>query len=191
VSSTSDETGIIVAGVDANHEVYVLADRSEKVAGRQAAYKIWDTWRDWKCRHVIIESSSLWSLDTLEDTWREYQAEGKVPGGDPPVKIATPYADKRTRAIPIATMYEKWEPPVHHAGKFPKLEDQLTTWVPPQPGEAKSGSPDRMDALVYVVGELRHAWPKEAVVYTPAATRTAQAVRQGYVGPGVGRIRRG
>ena len=191
MTSTSDETGIIVAGVAHDHQVYVLADRSERVAGRTAAYRIWDTWVDWRCRWVIIESSSLWCLDTLEDVWREYQAEEKVPGGDPPIRIASPFADKRTRAIPIATMYEKPDPPVHHAGKFGKLEDQLTTWVPPQPGEARSKSPDRMDALVYVVGEQRHAWPKEAVVYTPAAGPRAIAVRRGIVGPGVGRIRRG
>src|SRR5678815_4507331 len=95
-------------------------------------------------------------------------------------------------SMPTATMYEKWDPPVHHAGKFPKLEDQQTTWVPPMPGESKGKSPDRMDALVYVVGELRHAWPKEAVVYTPTRTSVpAQAARRGYAGPGVGRIRRG
>jgi phage terminase large subunit-like protein len=37
---------------------------------------------------------------------------------------------------------------VHHVGSFPELEDQMCTWVP---GET---SPDRMDALVWLLTEL-------------------------------------
>jgi phage terminase large subunit-like protein len=186
VSATSDETGIVVAGYDANHEVYVLADKSMKIAGLAAAYRIWDTWIEFECRHVIIEGSSLWMLDTLELAWREYQANDWVPGGDMPVRVATPFASKEMRASPVATMYEKDPTPVHHVGIFGQLEEQLTTWVP---GE-KVKSPDRMDALVYVVGEQRHAWPKEAVISVPKTGLVAKARASGVVGPGVGRLRR-
>lgn len=39
---------------------------------------------------------------------------------------------------------------VSHVGSLARLEDQLTTWDP----ATASGSPDRLDALVYAVTEL-------------------------------------
>ena len=48
---------------------------------------------------------------------------------------------KATRAEPISSLYEQGR--VHHIGIFPKLEEQMTTWVPGMT------SPDRMDALVW------------------------------------------
>lgn len=53
---------------------------------------------------------------------------------------------KYTRAEPISALYEKGM--VHHVGSFAALEDQMCTWLP---GE---DSPDRMDALVWVLTEL-------------------------------------
>jgi phage terminase large subunit-like protein len=39
---------------------------------------------------------------------------------------------------------------IRHAGVFPKLEDQLCSWVPGMP------SPDRLDALVWAATEIHH-----------------------------------
>jgi len=57
-------------------------------------------------------------------------------------------AGKRTRAEPVAALYEQGR--VHHVGTFPTLEDQLCLW------DAASGdiSPDRLDALVWAVTQL-------------------------------------
>src|SRR6185312_4415015 len=52
---------------------------------------------------------------------------------------------KQTRAEPIAGLYEQGK--VHHVGAFPQLEDQMTQWNPLTDGD----SPDRVDALVWVL----------------------------------------
>lgn len=183
VSETSDETGIIVGGVDRNHEVYVLADWSMKIAGLAAAYRIWQAYIEYGCEAVIIENSSLWCLDLLELAWRDLQTDGHVPPGDPPIKIAMPFANKQMRAMPIAGLYEKDPTPVHHVGIFAELESQLTTWTP----EETPDSPDRLDALVYLVGELKQAFGKEAVIQSAAVKAARDRERRGIVGPGRGR----
>lgn len=64
-----------------------------------------------------------------------------------PVKVVSASKNKRVRAEPISALYEQGR--VHHVGAFPELEDQLTGWVPDDPK-----SPDRLDALVWVLSEL-------------------------------------
>lgn len=68
---------------------------------------------------------------------------------------------KKTRAEPVAALYEQGR--VHHLGTFPELEHQMMTWVPPEErdeehdtvqDDAFTGSPDRVDALVWLVTAL-------------------------------------
>ena len=57
---------------------------------------------------------------------------------------------KRLRAEPIAALYEQGR--VSHVGEFAVLEYQMTGWLP------DSGySPDRLDALVHALAELKLA----------------------------------
>ena len=65
-----------------------------------------------------------------------------------PVQIVHATRGKRTRAEPVAALYEQGR--VHHVGAFAALEDQLCLW------DATSGdlSPDRLDALVWAVTQL-------------------------------------
>ena len=60
-----------------------------------------------------------------------------------PVRKVVASRGKRTRAEPVATLYEVGR--VHHVGSLPELEEQMTGWIP---GE---DSPDRMDAMVWGV----------------------------------------
>lgn len=55
---------------------------------------------------------------------------------------------KRTRAEPIAALYEQGR--VHHVGMFAKLEDEMTNWDP----SVDTESPNRMDALVWAISAL-------------------------------------
>lgn len=55
---------------------------------------------------------------------------------------------KAVRAEPISALYEKGR--VHHVGSFPKLEDEMCSWLP----EISGYSPNRMDALVWALTEL-------------------------------------
>jgi phage terminase large subunit-like protein len=67
---------------------------------------------------------------------------------DPKIPVELVYASrgKRTRAEPISVEYDKGR--VHHVGYHALLESQMCTW---KPGER---SPDRMDALVWVLTKL-------------------------------------
>lgn len=55
---------------------------------------------------------------------------------------------KAIRAEPVSTLYEQGR--VHHIGSFPELEDQCCEWDP-----TTDVSPDRMDALVWIITWLK------------------------------------
>ena len=69
---------------------------------------------------------------------------------DPGVPYRAVHASrgKRTRAEPIAALYEQGR--VHHVGPYPALEDQLCAALP----EGGAGPDDRLDALVWAFTEL-------------------------------------
>jgi phage terminase large subunit-like protein len=164
VSETSDETGIVAVGRGADGDHYVLADRSMRIAGAAAARRIWQCYLDVDADLVIYEGSSAWLRDILVDAWAAMQAEGLLPGGDPPLDVVQARVSKRVRAEPVAARYEVDPPRVHHVGAMGRLEDQLTTWTP------ESGkSPDRLDALVHGVAYLRVKETRRAVVASPLA----------------------
>ncbi len=68
---------------------------------------------------------------------------------------------KITRAEPISTLYDRGI--VHHVGTHAKLEDEMTQWDP----MAGMRSPDRMDALVWLLTELM--LEDSAPAYVPPA----------------------
>lgn len=63
-----------------------------------------------------------------------------------PIKRVRSTKGKYLRAEPISVLYERGK--VFHVGEFPKLEEQMCSWVP---GEK---SPDRLDALVQGLNAL-------------------------------------
>ena len=65
----------------------------------------------------------------------------------PTVKLISASRGKATRAEPISALYEQGR--VHHVGSFAKLEDEMCQWTP---GDK---SPNRMDALVWAITELK------------------------------------
>lgn len=88
---------------------------------------------------MIYEGSSAWLRDILVDAWVAMQAEGLLPGGDPPIDVVQARQSKRVRAEPVAARYEVEPPRVHHVGTFPLLEDQQTTWTS-ESGDSQTGS---------------------------------------------------
>lgn len=67
-----------------------------------------------------------------------------------PVRVVTASTGKRTRAEPVAGMYEQGR--VHHVGHFADLEDQQCSFTGHE--GAKEPSPDRLDALVHALTEF-------------------------------------
>ena len=134
----SDDTGIVVAGMSADNQFYILDDRTVHTTPEQWARTAVGAYDDWKADRVIAETNN--GGDLVEMVLRNVSPHI-------PVTKVTASRGKRVRAEPISALYEQGR--VHHAGAFPQLEDQLCQWIPDS-GE----SPDRMDAMVWALAEL-------------------------------------
>ena len=136
---TSDETRLIVAGKDKEGKFYVLNDSSGRYTPSGWSEKAIMLFNQFQCDKIIAEVNNGGQL--VEHTLRT-QSENV------PYKSVHASRGKRTRAEPIASLYEQHK--VHHVGNFERLENQLCNW------EATSGeaSPDRLDALVWALTEL-------------------------------------
>lgn len=141
VTSTkeSDETGIIVGGRSQDDHFYILEDLSGVYTPQIWAAKALDAYDRWKADRIVAEVNN--GGDLVEAVLRNinrfvsYQKVNASRG-------------KIRRAEPVEALYEQGR--VHHVGSFPKLEDQMTTYT----GDPREPSPDRMDALVWLVTYL-------------------------------------
>jgi len=152
----SDETGIIVVGIGPHQpetcriercsgHAYVLEDatiaRESRPTPDQWATRAVEAFDEWLADRVVAEGNQGGEL--VEQVLRTVR-----PGL--PIKRVTARVGKRTRAEPIAALYEQGR--VHHVGSpmnFAILEDQLTTWT-----QSSGESPDRLDALVWAISAL-------------------------------------
>jgi phage terminase large subunit-like protein len=134
----SDDTGIIVAGIDSKKHGYVLGDYTCHVSPKQWAIEAIAAFNKHRGDRVIGETNN--GGEMVEHTLRTV---------DPAIPFKSVHASrgKQTRAEPISSYYEQGR--IHHVGSFPALEDQMCDWVP-----GVSDSPDRVDALVWALTEL-------------------------------------
>jgi phage terminase large subunit-like protein len=126
-SSGSDDTGIVVAGIDKNRHGYVLGDYTCHVSPKQWAIEAIAAFNKHNADRVVGETNN--GGEMVEHTLRTVD-----PGI--PYKAVHASRGKQTRAEPISSYYEQGR--IHHVGSFPALEDQMCDWIP---GEGKS--PDR------------------------------------------------
>lgn len=138
---SSDETGIIVAGITAEGHVYVLEDLSGKYDPREWARISLAAMERYTADAIVAEKNQ--GGDLVESNLRAV-------AGDRHFRFIGVHAKKGKylRAEPISAYYEQGK--VHHVGIFPKLESQMVTFA----GFTGDTSPDRLDALVYAIGEL-------------------------------------
>jgi phage terminase large subunit-like protein len=138
-SEDADETGIIVAAKGADGQGYVLADLSCRASPDGWARRVVEALRSWGADRIVAEVNQ--GGDLVEATIRTV---------DPSAPYHPVHASrgKRTRAEPIAALYEQGR--IHHVGSFPALEDQLCAALP----DGGGGPDDRLDALVWAFSEL-------------------------------------
>jgi len=150
----SDETGIVVVAEGPHIELpyapvtckvpncrkhaYVLDDQSGKYTTDGWARVVADCFHKWKADRIVAEGNQGGEM---------VEAVIRTVFPSAPIKRVHARQGKRTRAEPVAALYEQGR--VHHVGAFPVLEDQLTSWTTDS-GE----SPDRLDALVWGIVEL-------------------------------------
>jgi len=68
-----------------------------------------------------------------------------------PIREVHAMKSKVLRAERVSALFQQGK--IHVAGVFPELEDELVELMP---GEVPSRSPDRADAAVFAIFELRH-----------------------------------
>lgn len=133
----SDETGVVAAGLGVDGRGYILSDATLRGSPNEWAGVVAGLYGSLQADKVIAERNNGGDMVV---------AVLKTAAPNLPVKTVWASRGKRTRAEPIAALYEQNK--VSHVGLYPDLETQLTSWMP---GES---SPDRLDALVWALSEL-------------------------------------
>lgn len=142
------ETGIVVGG-SLRHwkgtepqrpHAYVLGDETVKGTPDVWAKAAVTAYHDYEADYIVAEINN--GGDMVKYTIQSIDT-------NVPVKVVRASRGKAARAEPVALQYEQGR--VHHVGFFPELEDQMTTFDPLEPPET---SPDRMDAVVWLISEL-------------------------------------
>ena len=160
-TETSNQTGIVTAGVTNEGKFFVLRD--DTMVG---------TPNEWTSQAITAAASAK-----ADGVWYEANqggdlvrnalilAQADLPAKDR-LRVEGVYASrgKQTRAAPISMLYEQGR--VHHVGSFRELEDELCEWEPGMP------SPDRLDALVWVITALLEAIGQSAEVVVVDAIET-------------------
>lgn len=158
----SDETGIVVAGIDdaCPPHYYVLDDLSLGATPAAWAQQVVRAYHLHAADRIIGETNNGGDL-----------VEAVIRSVDPEVSYEKVVASrgKVVRAEPIAALYEQGR--VHHVGAFGALEDQLCQWSPLS-GE---GSPDRLDALVWALTVLSGGSEPGFAAYARAQVAAAEA----------------
>jgi phage terminase large subunit-like protein len=154
---TNAMTGIVVVGLAADGKCYVLEDLSGWHEPEVWAKTVCEAAERWDAKPVV---ESNFGADLVIAALR-------VADRSLAARTITLNATKgkMLRADPVVSLYKQGE--VLHVGVFADLEDQQTSWVPPGQFERDADdepvaippsgySPDRVDALVWAVTELRN-----------------------------------
>lgn len=152
-SGGQGEQGIVVAGKSKPFALpgqtrlqahgYVLDDRSCRLSpagwGRRAVQAA----IDWEADEIFAEIN--YGGDMCVSTVR---AACEDLGVNIPVRMVRATRGKAIRAQPVSalTVQGRW----HHAGTFPELETQMTTWYP-----ELDWSPDRLDSSIWTAWGLK------------------------------------
>lgn len=153
----SDETGLVIAGVAADKQIYVLEDISGRYAPHEWARRAIDAYRRNKADRILAEVNNGGAM--VEETIRHI---------DRSVSFKSVHASrgKVVRAEPISALYEQKR--VHHVGLFTTLEDQMCAFTSDFDRNRNGYSPDRVDALVWALTEL--SGPQNIVTVTELFT---------------------
>lgn len=143
----SDEHGIVVVGLardeDGYARGYVLEDGSLRGTPEQWAKKAVSLYRKWQADKIIAEKNQGGEM---------VSSVIKAADRSVPVKLVHASRGKVLRAEPISALYEQRR--VHHVGSFDLLEDQMCTFSADNVRNTSTGSPDRVDALVWGLTEI-------------------------------------
>lgn len=140
----SDETGIVVCGVDADGRYYVIDDASGKYSPEGWARKVLDVAKKWKADALVVEIT--YGRDMVTSVLKNAKKSDELM---PKIVPVDSRRGKVLRAEPIVALYERSKVSHGDPEVLDTLEDQMTVWVP-----GVGSSPDRVDALVHALTHL-------------------------------------
>ena len=137
----SDEHGIIAGGVGEDGRGYIIDDVSIHGSPQQWAERAVATYDKYDADAIVVERNQ--GGDMVRHTLQTVR---------PSIKVIDVVATrgKHVRAEPISAMYAINQ--VSHVGSFPELESQMCQMT--AGGYEGNGSPDRCDAMVWLLTEL-------------------------------------
>ena len=141
VTEAGDDHGIIVAGAAGDQRGVVLEDGSLKGSPVEWARRAVSLFDSYGADAVIVEVNQ--GGDMVKHTLQTVRP-------DLPIIEVRASRGKHVRAEPVAALYEQGR--VAHVGAFPELETQMTQMT--TQGYKGTGSPDRVDALVWALAAL-------------------------------------
>tara|TARA_R110000744_G_scaffold107013_5_gene203436 strand:- start:1057 stop:2295 length:1239 start_codon:yes stop_codon:yes gene_type:complete len=147
---TSDNHGIVVAGLGRDQRGYVLDDVSSHGTPHEWATKAITAYDKWEADAIVIEVNQ--GGDMVKHTINSVR---------PGIRIVEVRATrgKHVRAEPISALYAMDQ--ISHVGTFRDLESEMCLMT--ASGYDGQGSPDRCDALVWAFTELFPKLIKKAV----------------------------
>jgi len=137
----SNEHGIIVAGVGTDNRGYVIEDCTTTGNPRKWAQRAIAAYDRHEADGIVIEVNQ--GGDMVKHTLQSERPHL-------PIIEVRATKGKHVRAEPIAALYHGGK--VSHVGQFEELESQMVQMTPA--GYEGTGSPDRVDALVWALTEL-------------------------------------
>lgn len=139
-SGGGDDIGIVGGGRGHDGHCYTLADRTQpgRLGPRNWAKAAVDMYHELEADAIVCERN--FGGDMATETIKTVDPSVNV-------KMVTASRGKAVRAEPVASLMEDGRH--HHAGVFPELEAQMTSWAP-----GDRNSPDRLDSAVWMATEL-------------------------------------
>jgi phage terminase large subunit-like protein len=138
-NADSDEVGIVIGAKGRDGHCYILEDISRKMTPGETCKNAVDAFDLWSADRIVAEANN--GGDWIELGIRQ------VRHGISYKKLHASRS-KQARAEPVAALFEQKR--AHIVGAHPLLEDELCAWEP----DSGMASPNRLDAMVWVVTEL-------------------------------------
>lgn len=142
----SDEIGLIAVGLGLDEHGYVLEDASGRFSPEEWASRALHLHQKHGADAIVCERN--FGGDMVRSVV-ESQAQKRGVRGVRLIMV-TASRGKAVRAEPVSALYDRGL--VHHVGRFPELEDQLTGFS--TSGYHGSKSPDRADSCIWGLTEL-------------------------------------
>lgn len=140
------DTGIICGCKSAEGHYYIFNDSTGKYSPNGWAMRVAALYHGQKLDAIVAENN--YGGEMVASNIKTVDHEMKV-------VMANATRGKILRAEPISALYEQGL--VHHVGFFPELEDEMTHYT----GESRQASPNRLDALVWILTWLMDSSVKQ------------------------------